>query len=630
MRKMTDQDTNVWHMSLDIDNNNNNDNDNNNICVRQFNNPTTTSAYSTRGTSLGLITIVTAIVLIIIFTISMTLLANFIFMNAFAFSSDDVPGTKNDLIKVSGSPTIYTGGSTVMNYWVQQVGKTCDAERSAVTVSMNIPSSSGITATPGSLTFGSCSEPQSVTFGSLKPGAYSISVSAPTGYRTNLAAFTLHVSTTPAGISTNTATSSTTKSIKSSTTTDQAATSATTTKSMPKSLTTTTNHASSSPPPTLYLPSDKYVEAISRAGTAVPYTVNALDSLGNSIAPICSPSSGSLFPLGKSTVTCTAKDANGNTQSGSFEIIVQDTTPPDLTISSTTISAEATSPAGAAVLFPLSASDIVSGPITPSCIRSSSGTTVSSGSVFPLGKSTVTCTAKDANGNTQSGSFEIIVRDTTPPDLTFAGSNLIARAQSKTTAVSYSGFVSSTDLVEGAINPICSPSSDSAFPIGVTTVKCTATDKHGNAVSQSFTITVRYPIFSGFLPPIHPDGSSVFKLGTVIPVQFQLKWSNGGYVSDAVIQIYNAKISSSITGSSIKTGSSPIPASLSSSSSSGATSTTTTTTTTSNYFTYDHSKQEYVYNLQTKDLSSGTWQITVLLDDGSSPSVNISLQGKRG
>jgi HYR domain-containing protein len=627
MRKMTDEDTNVWHMSLDIDididididNDNDNDNDNNNnICVRQFNNPTTTSAYSTRGTSLGLITIVTAIVLIIIFTISMTLLANFIFMNAFAFSSDDVPGTKNDLIKVSGSPTIYTGGSTVMNYWVQQVGKTCDAERSAVTVSMNIPSSSGITATPGSLTFGSCSEPQSVTFGSLKPGAYSISVSAPTGYRTNLAAFTLHVSTTPAGISTNTATSSTTKSIKSSTTTDQAATSATTTKSMPKSL-TTTNHASSSPPPTLYLPSNKYVEAISRAGTAVTYTVNALDSLGNSIAPICSPSSGSLFPLGKSTVTCTAKDASGNTQSGSFEIIVQDTTPPDLTISSTTISAEATGPAGAAVSFPLTASDIVSGPITPSCIRSSSGTAVSSGSLFPLGKSTVTCTAKDASGNTQSGSFEIIVQDTTPPDLTFVGSNLIARAQSKTTAVSYSGFVSSTDLVGGSISPICSPSSDSAFPIGVTTVKCTATDKHGNAVSQSFTITVRYPTFSGFLPPIHPDGSSVFKLGTVIPVKFQLKWSNGGYVSDAVIQIYNAKISSSITGTSTKDTVSLPTSSSSSSSSSGAAST-------SNYFTYDSSKQEYTYNLQTKNLSVGTWQIKILLDDGSSPSMIYSLR----
>jgi HYR domain len=225
----------------------------------------------------------------------------------------------------------------------------------------------------------------------------------------------------------------------------------------------------------------------------------------------------------------------------------------------------------------------------------------------------VVCTAKDSSGNTQSGSFEIIVQDTTPPNLTFAGSNLIAKAESRTTAVSYSGYVSSSDLVDGNITPTCSPSSGSPLPVGVTTVKCTATDTHGNAVSESFTMTVRYPTFSGFLPPIHPDGSSVFKLGTVIPVKFQLKWPDGGYVSDAAIQIYNAKISNSITGTSMKDNVS-LP-----SSSSGAAST-------SNYFTYDPSKQEYTYNLQTKDLSVGTWQIKILLDDGSSPSVNISLQ----
>jgi hypothetical protein len=47
---------------------------------------------------------------------------------------------------------------------------------------------------------------------------------------------------------------------------------------------------------------------------------------------------------------------------------------------------------------------------------------------------------------------------------------------------------------------------------------------------------------------------------------------------------------------------------------------------TGNEFTYDSSKNQYVFNLQTNNLSVGTWQIRILLDDGSSPSVNISLQ----
>ncbi|HEY6884250.1 MAG TPA: HYR domain-containing protein, partial [Nitrososphaeraceae archaeon] len=346
--------------------------------------------------------------------------------------------------------------------------------------------------------------------------------------------------------------------------------------------------------------------------TAVSYSgyVSASDLVDGTITPTCSPSSGSIFPLGTTKVTCTAKDASGNTQSGSFQIVVQDTTPPDLSIPSTTITAEATSPRGAAVSYLVSALDLVSGSIRPVCTTNSGTVVVSSGSVFPLGTTKVTCTAKDASGNTQSGSFQIVVQDTTPPTLTFAGSNLIAKAQSRTTAVSYSGYVSASDLVDGTITPTCSPSSGSMFPVGVTTVKCTASDRDGNAVSESFTITVRYPIFSGFLAPINADGSSVFKLGSVVPVKFQLKWPDGGYVSDAKVQLYSAKISNSITGTVI--------ASTGSDASSSAS--------TGNEFTYDSSKNQYVFNLQTKNLSVGTWQIRLLLDDGSSPSVNISLR----
>ena len=38
-----------------------------------------------------------------------------------------------------------------------------------------------------------------------------------------------------------------------------------------------------------------------------------------------------------------------------------------------------------------------------------------SGATFPLGTTTVTCTATDAHGNTATGSLTVTVHDTTPP-----------------------------------------------------------------------------------------------------------------------------------------------------------------------------------------------------------------------
>jgi len=37
---------------------------------------------------------------------------------------------------------------------------------------------------------------------------------------------------------------------------------------------------------------------------------------------------------------------------------------------------------------------------------------------------------------------------------------------------------------------VCSPASGSAFPVGVTTVSCTATDEDGNAATGTFKVTV--------------------------------------------------------------------------------------------------------------------------------------------
>ena len=74
--------------------------------------------------------------------------------------------------------------------------------------------------------------------------------------------------------------------------------------------------------PILRLPADKTAEATSSAGAAVAYTVTAADSVDPSPAVACTPPSGDTFPVGTSTVNCTATDAAENTATGSFTITV--------------------------------------------------------------------------------------------------------------------------------------------------------------------------------------------------------------------------------------------------------------------------------------------------------------------
>src|SRR5207253_1685249 len=130
-------------------------------------------------------------------------------------------------------------------------------------------------------------------------------------------------------------------------------------------------------PPVLTLPSDFTVEATGPSGAVATYTVTATDDFPNPELS-CSPPSGSTFPLGTTTVTCTASDAANNTSSGSFSVTVHDTTPPVVTVpGSSTV--EATGPGGATVSYSgASAADAVSGSLTPTCAPAS-------GSTSPLG-----------------------------------------------------------------------------------------------------------------------------------------------------------------------------------------------------------------------------------------------------
>jgi hypothetical protein len=80
--------------------------------------------------------------------------------------------------------------------------------------------------------------------------------------------------------------------------------------------------------------------------------------------------------------------------------------------------------------------------------------------------------------------------DVTRPLLHGALDRLVRPAKgAKYVRVTYK--VTATDEIAGALPASCRPASGSRFPIGRTTVSCSATDTSGNTATGRFTVTVK-------------------------------------------------------------------------------------------------------------------------------------------
>lgn len=75
-------------------------------------------------------------------------------------------------------------------------------------------------------------------------------------------------------------------------------------------------------PPVLNLPSDMWVSAPGPSGATVSFSATATDTDPTNPTVTCTPASGSVFPLGSTTVSCSATDTAGNTATGSFVVSV--------------------------------------------------------------------------------------------------------------------------------------------------------------------------------------------------------------------------------------------------------------------------------------------------------------------
>ena len=274
--------------------------------------------------------------------------------------------------------------------------------------------------------------------------------------------------------------------------------------------------------------------ATSGSGAIVNYTV----TISGGCSPIttnCVPPSGAMFPVGVTSVNCSATDSCDQSNACSFTVTVLR---PPLTITcSTNISVTTVNPSGAVVNYAVT----VSGgcpPITTNCLPPS-------GSTFPIGITTVNCNAKDSCGQSNACSFTVTVN---PSLLAITcPSNLTVHATSAAGAVvSYPA-----PTVSGGCPPIttnCVPPSGSTFPIGTTVVNCTATDVCGGQANCSFTVTVLRQLKKHFFQHnLLPPENGLY----VPPTPGAVTFPGGIIISNVAHRVFSASVAPPSVGGNV-------------------------------------------------------------------------------
>ncbi|MED1471979.1 PxKF domain-containing protein [Bacillus salipaludis] len=212
---------------------------------------------------------------------------------------------------------------------------------------------------------------------------------------------------------------------------------------------------------------------------------------------------------------------------------------------------------------------------------------------------TLTVVAKDAAGNETEKSVTYTI-DNTAPVISFTDNQTFILGQTAT--ISWAASDANLQSPASGNVPV------ETTKVGLNTVTVSATDKAGNTKKETIHYNVVYK-FGGVLQPINSNGASIFKAGSTIPVKFQLTNAQGALVSSANATISLKKLTNAVLGTTYE----DVP--VNSTPNAGDT------------FRYDFSANQYIFNLSTKGLSSGSYIVTIDLHDGSVPqSVGFSLK----
>lgn len=199
-----------------------------------------------------------------------------------------------------------------------------------------------------------------------------------------------------------------------------------------------------------------------------------------------SPNTFDCSNIGTNTVILTVTDNSGNITSCNATVTIQDAIFPVISCIGNIIVNNDPGICGALITYSIpAATDNCSATVTQT-----DGSGYTSGSIFPIGTTTLQYTATDPSGNTDSCSFTVTVTDnenpviTCPNDINQGNDAGICGA-----VINYS--IPFSDNCSGSfITQIAGLASGSIFPIGTTTNTFEATDLSGNVTSCSFDVTI--------------------------------------------------------------------------------------------------------------------------------------------
>ena len=279
-------------------------------------------------------------------------------------------------------------------------------------------------------------------------------------------------------------------------------------------------------PPVIVAPAD--ITAYT-ASASNPITISLGQAYVNDTAdksPTVTNNAPASFSVGTTTVTWTARDASGNIASDTqkISVILLDssgstadntpptiTAPPDLKVNST----------GQLTKVQLG-TPIVSDNVDPN----PTVTNNAAANGFPVGKTIVTWTAKDASGNSASDTQIVAVvqvqnsnttttgsTDINPPTIV-APPDVTAKATGSLTPVAL-GTPTVTDK-EDPSPKVTNNAPSAGFPVGKTTVTWTATDAAGNSATDTQLVTIQNPSTYYIIPSINGTKPTKVTYGSTV------------------------------------------------------------------------------------------------------------------
>jgi hypothetical protein len=326
-------------------------------------------------------------------------------------------------------------------------------------------------------------------------------------------------------------------------------------------------------------------------------------------------------PVGTHTFTLTVTDPYGASHSDDVSVIVRPSNQAPVAVTGAAITTEIPHDSDpntntrSVTLDGSSSSDPDAGQALTYLWKDGNGATVGTSEQVTLnieaGNYLFTLTVTDPFGESSSSSQSVIVLpepnvgpsvDGGPDMLGAADANGQASFMITATASDPDNDSLTIRWYEGATQIGTGATLSTTLSAGTHVLTVTATDPYGVSATDTVTVGVQYT-GTFFNQPINNDGSSVFKQGSTVPVKFTLTGASAG--ATVVARIYVAKITNNVIGTEVE----PV---------------SNVQADNGNVFRSGGGGQ-WIFNMSTKNLTAGTYQIRADLGDGAIHTVLISL-----